>query len=288
MLSIILFACIMYNNYFLNKIILVTGGGSGIGRGLCLQLASCGATVICTDLNPAKAIETTSLAAADKGIVAAKQLDVTQIAEVEAIIAGIVAQHGRIDIVFNNAGIAVSGEMRDIGIADWRKIIDVNFYGVLYGSQTAYGYMLRQGSGQIVNIASAAGLIDYLALMAPYSVTKHAVVNYTKVLRTEAQTLGVKANVVCPGFISTSIGINGIAPNANPAWHEKAAADVAKGITIEEAADKILKGVAANKEVIIFPFKARIQFWLTRLVKGLYKKAMQKSLSDYRRDFRMS
>ena len=278
----------MYNNYFLNKIALVTGGGSGIGRGLCIKLAACGATVICTDLDPAKAEETILLAAADKAITAAKQLDVTQISGIEAIIAGIVAQYGRIDLIFNNAGIAVSGEMRDISIADWKKIIDVNFYGVLYGSQTAYNYMWRQGSGQIVNIASAAGLIDYLVLLAPYSVTKHAVVNYTKVLRAEASILGVKANVVCPGFISTSIGLNGIAPNANRDWSKKAAADVAKGITIEKAVHEILKGVAANKEVIIFPVKVRVQFLLAKWLKGLYKVLMQKSISDYRRNFRMS
>ncbi|MDF2433409.1 MAG: hypothetical protein JWP44_3040 [Mucilaginibacter sp.] len=159
--------------------------------------------------------------------------------------------------------------------------------GVLYGSQTAYKHMLQYGSGQIVNIASAAGLVDYLALMAPYSVTKHAVVNYTKLLRFEAKSLGIKVSVVCPGFISTSIGENAVAPNANQSWNEKAVNEVAAGITVDTAVDIILKGVAANKEIIIFPFQAKAIYLLTRLFTGLYKIAVQKMVNDYRKNYRL-
>ncbi|TWI94833.1 NADP-dependent 3-hydroxy acid dehydrogenase YdfG [Mucilaginibacter frigoritolerans] len=236
----------MYNNYFHNKVVLITGAGSGIGRGLCLQLATEGAIVFCTDIDIAKAIETESMAI--NGNIIAQKLDVAIITEFENIVTEIVNRHGRLDLIFNNAGIAVSGEIRDIDIEQWKKIVDINFYGVLNGSLTAYRQMLKQGSGQIVNIASAAGLIDYLALMAPYSVTKHAIVNYTKILRIEAKKLGVKANVVCPGFISTSIGENAINPHANTKWNEHAINEVAKGITIQKAVHHILKGVAANTE----------------------------------------
>jgi len=275
----------MYNNYFQNKIVLVTGGGSGIGRGLCLGLSAAGATVICTDIDTDKAAETVSLSG-HKNVTALK-LDVTQLAYVENTIAGVVARYGKLDLIFNNAGIAISGEMRDLSIDDWKKIIDINFYGVLYDSQTAYGYMLKQGAGQIVNIASAAGLVDYLALMAPYSVTKHAVVNYTKILRLEAKALGIKVNVVCPGFISTSIGKNAILPNSNQSWHDNIINMVAKGISVDKAANHILKGVAANKEVIIFPFQAKAVYLFTRLFKGLYKMLIHKALKNYRRDYRI-
>jgi NAD(P)-dependent dehydrogenase (short-subunit alcohol dehydrogenase family) len=116
----------MYNNYFLNKITLVTGAGSGIGRGLCLKLAEAGATVICTDIDPSKAAQTVSLTGQPIKAVAIK-LDVTQLAEVESVMAGIISRYGRIDLVFNNAGIAISGEMRDISMEDWKKVIDINF-----------------------------------------------------------------------------------------------------------------------------------------------------------------
>jgi len=275
----------MYNNYFQHKIVLVTGGGSGIGRGLCLQLAAEGATVFCTDIDLTKATETASMAVNDKVI--DQKLDVTIETEFESIIAEIVNQYGQLDLIFNNAGIAVSGEIRDIAIAQWKKIIDINLYGVLNGSQIAYRQMLKQGSGQIVNIASAAGLIDHLGLMAPYSVTKHAVVNYTKILRLEAKKLGVKANVVCPGFIRTSIGTNAINPNANKQWNNYAIEQVAKGISVENAIDKILKGVASNREVIIFPYQVKIIYHFTQLFKGLYKIAMQKIVKDYREKYRL-
>lgn len=216
----------MYNNYYANKIVLITGGGSGIGRGLCEKLAEAGATLICTDIDFNSAAETVSKIEKDTAI--AKRLDVAQSAEIEDLIAGIVTQYGKLDLIFNNAGIAVSGEIRDITADDWQKIMAINFFGVLNGSQTAYRYMLKQGSGQIVNIASAAGLIDHLALMAPYAVTKHAVVSYTKTLRLEARQLGIKANVVCPGFINTSIGINGMAPNAKQGWNDLANTLVSK------------------------------------------------------------
>jgi NAD(P)-dependent dehydrogenase (short-subunit alcohol dehydrogenase family) len=275
----------MYNNYFQHKIVLVTGGGSGIGRGLCLQLAAEGAIVFCTDVDIVKAAETASIST--NGNVITQKLDVTVTAEFENCIAEIVNQYGRLDLIFNNAGIAVSGEMRDIDMEQWRKIIDINLYGVLNGSQIAYRQMLKQGSGQIVNIASAAGLIDYLALMAPYSVTKHAVVNYTKILRLEAKKLGIKANVVCPGFIRTAIGENAINPNANAAWNEYAANEVAKGIPIEKAINHILKGVEANKEVIVFPLEAKFIYCFTQLFAGLYKMMMQKLVKSYREKYRL-
>ncbi len=275
----------MYGNYFNNKVVLVTGGGSGIGRGLCLQLAVEGAIVFCTDIDLAKATETASIAVNDKVI--AQKLDVTIAAEFENVIAEIINQYGRLDLIFNNAGIAVSGEIRDISLAQWIKAIDVNFYGVLNGSQIAYRQMLKQGSGQIVNIASAAGLIDHLGLMAPYSVTKHAVVNYTQILRLEAKKLGIKASVVCPGFIRTAIGTNAINPNANKQWNNYAIKLVANGISVEKAIDEILKGVAANKEVIIFPLQIKIIYRFTQLFKGLCKIAMQKAVKDYREKYRL-
>jgi NAD(P)-dependent dehydrogenase (short-subunit alcohol dehydrogenase family) len=275
----------MYNNYYCDKVVLITGGGSGIGRGLSQKLAIAGATVICTDIDRDKAAQTVSLISNKKAV--ALKLDVTMSDDFETVVEGIVKQYSRLDLIFNNAGIAVSGEIRDIAIADWKKIIDINFMGVLYGSQTAYKYMLQQGSGQIVNIASAAGLVDYLALMAPYSVTKHAVVNYTKLLRFEAKTLGIKVSVVCPGFISTSIGKNAVAPNANQSWNEKAVNDVAAGIPVDAAVDNILKGVAANKEIIIFPFKAKVVYLFARLFTGLYKLGVQKMVNNYRENYRL-
>ena len=275
----------MYNNYFSGKIALVTGGGSGIGRGLCKRLDAAGATVICTDINITHAAETVAVLS-DKAEV--QLLDVTLENDVTSIVETIVKKHDRLDFIFNNAGIAISGELRDIPLADWKKVMDVNFYGMLNGSQAAYLAMLKQGSGQIVNIASAAGLVDDLVLLAPYSVSKHAVVNYTHILRLEGKGLGIKANVVCPGFINTSIGDNATDANAKPGWHQKSKDMVANGVSIEAAADNILKGVAANKRTIVFPGQTRAINRFASLFSGLFRRGMQKSIRDFRQNYRIN
>ena len=274
----------MYQQYFENKIALITGGGSGIGRALCQQLAHAGATVICTDINQERAAETVKTIS-DKG--EAWFLDVTDEASITALIDKVVSKYGRLDLIFNNAGIAVSGELRDIKLSYWKKLMDINFFGVLYGSQAAYQVMLKQGSGHIVNTASAAGLADGLALMAPYSVSKHAVVDYTHILRIEAKALGVKASVVCPGFVDTAIGDSAVEANAKPYWKNKAQEALKKGLSADKAAITILKGVAANKETIVFPRAIKIAMRIDRILGGVVKKMMQKELADFRANYRL-
>ena len=111
--------------------------------------------------------------------------------------------------MFNNAGIGVAGEVRNLSLGHWRKAIDINLWGVIHGTTAAYAAMLRQGSGHIVNTASAAGLIGEPGL-APYSVTKSAVVALSTALRAEADAFGVRVSVVCPGFMDTAIYENAI------------------------------------------------------------------------------
>jgi NAD(P)-dependent dehydrogenase (short-subunit alcohol dehydrogenase family) len=278
----------MYNNYFSNKIILITGGGSGMGRGLCQKLAECGAIVICTDINQAN-VEETGAQITDPGRTAvARKLDVTQLQDFEDVLADIVNEHGRIDMVFNNAGIGITGEIRDLTIEHWKKVIDINFYGVLHGSTVAYRYMIKQGSGQIVNTASLAGLISYIPLIAPYSVSKHAIVNFSRCLRQEAKLFNIKVNIVCPGLIDTPI-ISGLpAINSKPGWNEHAIKAIAPGASVAVAVDHILKGVAKNKQVILFPFIARALFLFARYLKGGYLKIVNKQMMEFRDDFRIN
>jgi NAD(P)-dependent dehydrogenase (short-subunit alcohol dehydrogenase family) len=276
----------MYNNYYVNKIAMVTGGGSGMGRGLCEGLAECGAIVICTDINPKNIEETVKLIGKDN--VTARKLDVTQQADFEAAIAGIVKEHGRIDLIFNNAGIGISGELRDLSIEHWKMVLDINFYGVLYGSQAAYLQMLKQGFGQIVNTASLAGLLDMIPLIGPYSVSKHAVLNYTRVLRHEAKAFNIKANTVCPGYINTPIIDALPAVNSKPGWNREAIKQFEPGLPVGKAVVCILDGVAKNKEVIVFPRIARLILQFSRLFKGPFLKASDKSLKDFREKFRLN
>jgi NAD(P)-dependent dehydrogenase (short-subunit alcohol dehydrogenase family) len=278
----------MYDKYYANKIILVTGGGSGMGRALCEKLAEIGATVICTDINTQNAGETVATIAQSGKNAVARKLDVAQLSDFEDVMADIVKEHGRIDMIFNNAGIGITGELRDISIDQWKKVLDINFYGVLYGSQVAYQYMIKQGSGHIVNTSSLAGLVAYIPLITPYSVSKHAVVNYARCLRQEAKLFNIKASIVCPGLIDTPI-INSLpAVNANPSWNRDSIKQFEPGISAANAAHYILKGVAQNKEIILFPQMARTIFLFARYLKAAYLKVALKEMKKFRESYRIN
>jgi len=146
--------------------------------------------------------------------------------------------------------------------------------------------MLTQGSGQIVNTSSLAGLIDGLAIVGPYSTTKHAVAAYTRTLRAEAKGLGVKVNLVCPGVVNTPITEGSAFIKGKESYAQYSRDTIAKGISPEQAAHHILQGVAADKAVIVFPFVAKIFLFLARNCKWAARIGITKMLKDYRRKYR--
>ena len=145
--------------FFKDKIAIVTGGGSGIGQSLGLALAQRGAMVVLADINLERA--RTSAAAGPPGRLIPVQLDVTDSQAVRNLVEDTAAQYGRLDYIFNNAGIAVAGEAQDLCLEDWRSVLDVNLYGVINGVVAAYPIMVRQGFGHIVNTASIEGLLPF-------------------------------------------------------------------------------------------------------------------------------
>ncbi|MBW1819679.1 MAG: SDR family oxidoreductase, partial [Deltaproteobacteria bacterium] len=193
--------------YFKDKIAIVTGGASGMGRAACEQMGRHGATMVVADINHegAKGVAESIVAAGGKA--RAVHLDVTQREDVINLVNETAREHGRLDLIFNNAGIGILGDERDKTLDHWKKIIDVNLLGVLHGTTAAYPLMVAQGFGQIVNMASMAGYIPS-PMDAAYGTTKHAVVGLSVSLRDEAADLGVKVIAVCPGFIKTPIIFN--------------------------------------------------------------------------------
>jgi NAD(P)-dependent dehydrogenase (short-subunit alcohol dehydrogenase family) len=241
------------------KVAVVTGGGSGIGAALTHALTSAGAQVYCTDLDLAAA-ERVAKDAPGPGAAFARRVDVTDPDAVRAVVDEVVETAGRIDLMFNNAGIVLVGEVLDQSLAEWNTIIDVNIRGVVHGIAAAYPHMAKAGSGHIVNTASAAGLMAS-GMLTSYCATKHAVVGMSLGLRTEAKGHGIDVTVVCPSAVDTPILDKGAMAGfpgrdfilgAERAKHAYAPADLARDV---------LAGIARNRPIIVAPRRTKLA-WL--------------------------
>jgi NAD(P)-dependent dehydrogenase (short-subunit alcohol dehydrogenase family) len=250
---------------FEGKVAIVTGGASGIGRALCEVLGQRGALVTAADLNIAAAEQVVEAILGDGGKAHAAKVDVTRHAEVKALVEDVAHSHGRLDYMFNNAGIAIGGEFRDTTLEHWQAALDVDLWSVVYGTMSAYRLMVRQGSGHIVNTSSIGGLLP-VPIGTPYAAAKHAVVGFSTSLRTEAAGLGVKVSVVCPGHVETSMSDRAI--YATRFSSEEALAEIMAGgrmMSAPDCAQVILRGIARNKAIITVTPAARLVWWFYRL-----------------------
>lgn len=231
-------------DYFRGKGCVVTGAASGIGFALSEALLKAGAVVFISDWNAELLASAVEQLSAYAGRVHSTSADVSKQDQVQRLIQGAASRHGRLDVLFNNAGIGFGGSIWDVTLETWRRIIDVNLWGVIHGIDAALPIMHRQGGGHIVNTASIWGLLPgvYESL---YTTTKHAVVGLSEALRFELEEDGIRVSVVCPGGVVTRIFEGKVPADAIPAT---------------EAAQIILAGVANNEGVIVLPEHIR-QWW---------------------------
>ncbi|MFC6074725.1 SDR family oxidoreductase [Microbispora bryophytorum] len=258
----------------MRKTAVVTGGASGIGRAVAAELARRGAHVTIADVRGAED------AAKDLGC-AGVTCDVSDAQAVRELITGVAAEHGRLDFLFNNAGIAVGGRAEEFTLDHWNRAIDVNLRGVVHGVHAAYPLMIEQGYGHIVNTASLAGLTP-APMMLPYTATKHAVVGLSLALRAEAAAHGVRVSVVCPGFIDTPLldNANPGLPQTEIGLHARTTAVRAQGrlYPVESLARDVLRGVAGNQALIVAPASARATWRAVRLSPALAVRAAGSAL----------
>jgi NAD(P)-dependent dehydrogenase (short-subunit alcohol dehydrogenase family) len=257
---------------FEGAVAIVTGGASGIGRALVEALARRGARVVMADLQFELAGEAAARIRENGGEADARELDVTDFPATKRLVEDTFQTLGRLDYVFNNAGIGIVGETRLYELEDWNRVLDINLRGVVHGVQAAYPIMLRQGFGHLVNTASLAGLFPY-PLVVGYCATKHAVVGLSTSLRIEAAAAGVRVSVLCPGPVRTRALVDGgkYGKMLQPIPPEvlKAVTERQHPIRAEQCAEQALRAVSRNRGIIVIPSRWNIAWWLYRLSPSL-------------------
>jgi NAD(P)-dependent dehydrogenase (short-subunit alcohol dehydrogenase family) len=225
---------------FQDKVVLVTGGTSGIGRATAIAFAKEGAKVVVSGRREAEGAETVKLIEAAGGIGKFIKADVSKEADIAALVAGTVAAYGRLDVAFNNAGIEHTGAITDSSEADYRRTFDINVWGVLASMKHEIPALLKSGGGAIVNTSSVAGHIG-MAGAAIYIASKHAVEGLTKSAALELAKQGIRVNAVAPAVIETEM-FNRFAggPTSDAANYMKTLHPIGRFGHSEEVAETVL------------------------------------------------
>lgn len=188
-----------------NKIIIVTGAGSGIGKATAIHFAKHGATVVVSDINLESVKKVAEEIVTNKGKALSIKANVAKYEEVENLIKQTVSEFGKLDVIVNNAGIGPHLlKTHESTLRDWERVISVNQTGVFYCMKVALNQFLEQGYGNIVNIASLAGLKASPNNIS-YSASKFAVVGMTKSAAMEYATKNIRVNAVCPGYTESAL-----------------------------------------------------------------------------------
>jgi NAD(P)-dependent dehydrogenase (short-subunit alcohol dehydrogenase family) len=244
----------------IDKRIFITGGASGLGRALAERYARAGFRVCIGDVNQQRGGEV----ARDLGEAAHfLRCDVTSEHDLEQAAGWLERSWGGVDVVVNNAGVALAGAIDETSLSDWQWIVDVNLLGVVRGCKVFTPLLKRQHGGHIVNVSSLSGLV-HLPMMSAYSATKAAVVALSETLRLELEPHGIGVSVVCPGFFRTNL-VESLR-TASPEL-ERVTRKLVEHASIgaDEIADRVFQGVARDDFHILPQGEARLIWMLKRL-----------------------
>jgi len=241
-------------SYFKDKVCVITGAGSGIGRATAIKLAAQGAIVVASDLHKETIGETQKRIEANGNTCVSYIVDVTDRDAVFDLAAQVVKDHGHADLILNNAGIANIASVEELTAETLKLIMDVDFWGVVNGTQAFLPYMRQSNFGHIANVSSIFGWIG-VPQQAAYNAAKFAVHGFTEALRQEMYGTNIKVSCIHPGGVDTQIARNAELPQGqdNDARREEIAQNFKKVVksTPEKAANTIISGIEKGKARIL-------------------------------------
>jgi NAD(P)-dependent dehydrogenase (short-subunit alcohol dehydrogenase family) len=260
----------------------ITGAGSGMGRCLAQQLAAKGASLALSDVNEKALAETVSLLGSPKGKVTQHIVNVAEEKRVSAFADEVAAQHGRATMLFNNAGVALLGNFEELSMDDIRWLIDINFWGVIYGTHYFLPLLKKEKRAHIVNTSSIFGLVGAVGQTA-YCASKFAVRGFSESLRHEMEGTNIFVTSVHPGGIKTRIAKHARpGAKASATLHQDSVLrfDRVAITTPEDAAARILKGVEKCEGRVLIGSDCKTVDILQRLRPAGYWKQLAKKIED--------
>lgn len=267
---------------FEDKVAAITGAGSGMGRALALSLAKQGCHVAISDVDADALHETEALI--KSGVkVTRHTVDVSNRLDVKNYASAVEQQHGKVNMVFNNAGVTVVDTVEHMSLEDFEWLMNINFWGVVYGTRAFLPFLKEQPEAHIINTSSIFGVIA-VPTQSAYNASKFAVRGFTYSLRQELADTQIGVSCVQPGGVKTNIVKNSRfipSDNASPTKEEFAQQfETMAGLTSEQATDQILTGVRKNKAQILVGKDAKLFALLERIMPTGYQKLLGRLLTD--------
>lgn len=269
------------------KRMLITGAASGIGRATALRAARRGAKLVLADLDASGLVEAASAVRREGGeVLAAHAFDVAHFEAVRDFAARIHREHGSLDVVMNNAGIAVWGPIERLSHDDWRRVLEVNLMGTVHVLESFVPKMIEAGrGGHVVNVSSAAGLFG-LPWHAAYSASKFGVRGLSEVLRFDLERHGIRVSLVCPGGVRTglvhTVKIVGADPES-AAFQRMKRRFEARAVSPSRAAERILRGVERDRYHVYTSSDVAIGHWIQRKLAWPYELLMRRLNREFER-----
>jgi short-subunit dehydrogenase len=261
---------------FKNKVVLITGASSGIGKACAIELAKRGANLVLAARQYVTLCELTAELHKDYGVQAiAVQTDVSLEEDCQLLVKQALVTFGRIDILINNAGISMRALFNDLDLSVLKNLMDVNFWGTVYCTKYALPEILKT-KGTIVGMSSIAGYRG-LPGRTGYSASKFAMNGFMEALRTELLKTGVHVLVACPGFTTSNIRFSALAKDGTA--HGETSMEEGKMMSPEEVAEQVVNGIAAGKRTLVMTGQGKLTVWMNKLLPALADNLVYKHFS---------